>query len=291
MPRFFGTPDGVHVGQQFIDRKDLHEHGVHRPLQAGISGTGKEGADSIVVSGGYVDDEDHGDFIIYTGHGGNDPKTRRQVADQSPTASGNAGLITSRILGLPVRVIRGAHRGSSFAPPYGYQYAGLYLVSDAWAKVGRDGFRIFLFRLDRLPDQAEIWTRRPATSDPAFGTATISRRIRDTALSREVKQMYNFRCQVCGGTVPAFGERLYAEGAHIRALGRPHLGHDSLDNILSLCPNHHAQLDLGGMVILDDFSAATTSDLVPFADLTFASSHRVTLENARYHRHLWLAVA
>jgi putative restriction endonuclease len=38
----------------------------------GIHGTAKEGADSIVVSGGYVDDRDMGDVIIYTGEGGND---------------------------------------------------------------------------------------------------------------------------------------------------------------------------------------------------------------------------
>lgn len=31
------------------------------------------GADSIVVSGGYPDDADYGDEIIYTGHGGRDP--------------------------------------------------------------------------------------------------------------------------------------------------------------------------------------------------------------------------
>lgn len=42
-------------------------------MQAGISGSGEEGADSVVVSGGYEDDEDYGDVIVYTGHGGNDP--------------------------------------------------------------------------------------------------------------------------------------------------------------------------------------------------------------------------
>ena len=37
---------------------------------------------SIVLSGDYVDDEDMGDVIIYTGEGGRDPNTGRQVADQ-----------------------------------------------------------------------------------------------------------------------------------------------------------------------------------------------------------------
>jgi putative restriction endonuclease len=36
---------------------------------SGISGTRAEGADSIVVSGGYEDDEDFDDELIYTGAG------------------------------------------------------------------------------------------------------------------------------------------------------------------------------------------------------------------------------
>ncbi|GAB3333735.1 YDG/SRA domain-containing protein [Micromonospora halotolerans] len=73
---------------------------VHRPLQGGICG-GKDGAESIVVSGGYVDDEDYGDEIVYTGQGGNDPSTKRQVAHQELTL-GNAGLaVLSRDVGQP----------------------------------------------------------------------------------------------------------------------------------------------------------------------------------------------
>lgn len=288
MGRLFGTPEGVAVGQLFVDRNELHALNVHRPPQGGISGTGREGADSIVVSGGYVDDEDHGDYIIYTGHGGNDPNTKRQIADQSTTAPGNAGLITSRILGLPVRVVRGPHKTSPYAPPAGYQYAGLFLVTDVWPKIGKDGFRVLQFRLERLPDQKELWTKEAPVPDPAFATSTVTRRIRDTELSRTVKKMYSFSCQICHEAIPAFGERLYSEGAHIRPLGRPHLGDDSLNNILSLCPNHHTQLDLGGMIILDDFSVASPQNLRPFAELTFTNNHHLQVENAKYHRDLWV---
>jgi putative restriction endonuclease len=56
---------------------------VHRPTVSGISGTRAEGADSIAVNGGYEDDEDFGDEIIYTGAGGNDPNTGRQIHDQT----------------------------------------------------------------------------------------------------------------------------------------------------------------------------------------------------------------
>lgn len=290
MVRFFGTPDGVRVGQQFIDRRDLHESHVHRPLQAGISGTKAEGADSVVVSGGYVDDEDHGDYIIYTGHGGNDPNSGKQVSDQSADSPGNAGLITSRVEGFPVRVVRGPHRGSPYAPVSGYVYAGLFLVTQVRTVRGRNGFQIIQFRLDRILEQAELVTREPAEPDPAFATSTVSRRIRDSALSRELKALYAHSCQVCGTSIPGIGERLYSEGAHVRPLGRPHLGADLIDNLLCLCPNHHTELDLGGMVILEDFSLALTSDLKPFAELSFTRGHSLHPENAKYQREMWLAV-
>jgi putative restriction endonuclease len=53
----------------FASRRDLAEAGVHPPHPHGISGSGADGADSIVVSGGYEDDEDYGDLIVYTGAG------------------------------------------------------------------------------------------------------------------------------------------------------------------------------------------------------------------------------
>jgi len=64
--RTFGEINGVSPGDLFDDRAALAKAGVHPPLVAGISGGKHEGADSIVLSGGYEDDEDLGDTIIYT---------------------------------------------------------------------------------------------------------------------------------------------------------------------------------------------------------------------------------
>jgi hypothetical protein len=106
--RYFGELPGVPVRSAWATRAEVARAGVHRPTQGGISGTRAEGSDSIVVSGGYEDDHDEGDEIIYTGAGGNDPATGMQIADQTLDQPGNAGLVTSQNRGLPVRVIRGA---------------------------------------------------------------------------------------------------------------------------------------------------------------------------------------
>lgn len=106
MALVFGEIEGYGSGAVFESRKQLSDAGLHRPLQAGISGNGREGANSIVLSGGYQDDKDLGIEIIYTGQGGRDPDSGMQIADQELTR-GNLGLAVSKENGYLVRVIRG----------------------------------------------------------------------------------------------------------------------------------------------------------------------------------------
>jgi len=285
--RLFGTPEGVHEGQWFPSREALRAASVHAPLQAGISGTKSEGAESIVVSGGYVDDHDFGNYLIYTGHGGRDQRTGRQVGDQSPEASGNAGLITSWLQGLPVRVTRGANKDSEFAPKSGYVYSGLFVVTGHWPRRGKDGFLVQQFRLDALAGDFDRAAGGVIEADPAFSSTTVSRRIRDSAAARWVKRLYDDCCQICGTRIVGSQGRSYSEGAHVRPLGRPHLGPDNEANLLCLCPNHHTQLDMGGIVITDDHRVVA-ADGTEIGSLTFRGSHRLDPPNLRYQRELWI---
>src|SRR3954453_8518269 len=104
---------GVSVGTVYPKRAAVRAAGLHRHLMRGIAGRPDEGADAIVMSGGY-DDIDRGDEIVYTGEGGLDGNGNN-VADQELTG-GNAALVTSQLEGLPVRVIRGSELQSDFAP-------------------------------------------------------------------------------------------------------------------------------------------------------------------------------
>ncbi|MEM0964372.1 MAG: YDG/SRA domain-containing protein, partial [Bacteroidota bacterium] len=143
----FGHPPGVRLGARFADRVALSEAGVHRPRRAGIWGTQAEGAKSIILNCAFVDDEDRGAEVVYTGSGGRHPRTGRQIADQTLTR-GNLALAVSARRGLPVRVSRGVG-ARVFAPPEaGYRYDGLYRVTDYWDDVGQDGYRIWRFRLE-----------------------------------------------------------------------------------------------------------------------------------------------
>ena len=244
-----GHVPGVEVGTTFATRRDAALAGVHRPTVAGICGTAAGGAESVVLSGGFVDDEDFGDEILYTGEGGRDATTGRQSRPQMLTGR-NLSLVTSRRLGLPVRVVRlVTSRTERF-----YRYDGLFRVADYWTEPGRDGFPVWRFRLVRVQDT--VTYDAPEASGrvgepPPRVEATVSRVVRDTAVTREVKRLHRFRCQMCGDRVET-PSGPYAEAAHIRPLGRPHDGPDRLANVLCLCPTHHAAFDLYGVGVAED---------------------------------------
>jgi len=75
----------------------------------------------------------------------------------------------------------------------------------------------------------------------------ISRPVRDTAITREVKALYGGRCQICGEGPLKNGET-YVEAHHVTPLGQ-HRGPDHPSNVLVLCPNHHAEFEHGAIMV------------------------------------------
>jgi putative restriction endonuclease len=280
----FGEIPDIDEGHKFENRKEMMSTGFHRNWAMGIDGNGREGAAAIVLSGGYEDDEDHGDKIIYTGAGGNDPNTGKQVKDQSWLTPGNAGLRLSMDQGLPVRVIRGSNHKYEFSPSSGYVYAGLYSVVDAWEETGKSDFKICRFRLEysgqnKKRDLQGAINLNYTSKEKRRQEATILRIIRDTKIAHNIKTLYNYECQVCGETIPTQSGR-YAEGAHIKPLGRPHDGDDNTNNLICLCPNHHVMFDKGVFSITDDLKLIGGQN----GDLIIHPEHQLNLNNLQYHR-------
>lgn len=292
--RTSGHIPGFAEGAVFADRHRLSQSGVHAPPQAGISGAQDEGADSVVLSGGsYEDDEDFGDEVIYTGHGGCSLKTGQQVADQTLTLA-NLALARNWQRGLPVRLVRGFKPGSRTSPlrsARSYRYDGLFRVADCWCEPGRSGHLVWRFRLVKLsPDEAshtslpEPVAQTVAEDAPGDSAAprrvetTTLRVIRDTAQGRWVKKLYDWTCQMCGERLEGIGGP-YAEAAHVRPLGRPHDGPDTAANLLCLCPNHHSLLDYGGVGVADDLTLIGMP-----GRLRALPRHRLDPAHLRHHR-------
>ncbi len=282
--RYFGHVSGIAVGTTFANRAEASAAGIHRPRQAGISGSGNDGADSIVVSGGYVDDEDFGNRIIYTGHGGNDPNTRKQVADQV-LKSGNLALAISCDQQLPVRVLRGANGDPVHSPSSGYRYDGVFSVDRYWREVGSDGFLIWRFELSQIDDEWSI------SQSDEVGDGQPERRVarsmnvivRNSSLATWVKQIHNWHCQLCSARITTH-TGAYAEAAHIRPLGTPHNGPDQTSNILCLCPNCHKRFDAFVWHVSDAGQVVDTITRETLGDLRLDPRHQVGREHLAYHR-------
>ncbi|GAB4843676.1 Histone-lysine N-methyltransferase member suvh2 [Ancistrocladus abbreviatus] len=158
--RIVGSIPGVYIGDLFFFRMELCVVGLHGQCQAGIdylpssqSSNGEPIATSIIVSGGYEDDEDSGDVLIYTGHGGQD-KFNRQCNHQR-LEGGNLALERSMHYGIEIRVIRGFKYEGSLTTKV-YVYDGLYKIVDTWFDVGKSGFGVYKYRLIRIEGQPEM---------------------------------------------------------------------------------------------------------------------------------------
>ncbi|QNJ91196.1 HNH endonuclease [Mycolicibacterium fluoranthenivorans] len=285
--RFYGHIPGYPAETTFDSRAAASKAGVHRPLQAGICG-GSDGAESIVVSGGYVDDQDFGDVIIYTGHGGQDPNSNRQIKDQELTV-GNLGLVRSHLDGLPIRVVRGFEGNPAHSPASGYRYDGLYRVEEYWQDKGVEGYRIWRFRLVALDDTTAA---EPAEVDddpsapavpPGRVQTTIQRIIRSTKVAEKIKHLHDYTCQVCGVRLDTPAGP-YAEAAHIRALGTPHHGPDVVENLLCLCPNDHVRFDTGAIYIDQTRQVRASNDDSLLGALALKPAHKLDPDHLAYHR-------
>ena len=158
--RIVGSIPGIYIGDVFFFRMELVVVGLHGQPQAGIdylpssqSSNGEPIATSVIASGGYEDDVDGGDVIIYTGHGGQD-KHSRQCVDQK-LEGGNLAMERSMHYGVEVRVIRGIKYEGSVSSKI-YAYDGLYRIVDCWFDVGKSGFGVFKYKLLRIEGQAEM---------------------------------------------------------------------------------------------------------------------------------------
>ncbi|KAL9261123.1 E3 ubiquitin-protein ligase ORTHRUS 2-like protein, partial [Drosera capensis] len=148
---------GVLVGDNWEDRLACRQWGAHFPHVSGIAGQSTFGAQSVVLSGGYADDEDHGE-CGGRDLSGNKRTNKKQSFDQT-FCSGNEALRLSCRKGYPVRVVRsGKDKRSHYAPEKGVRYDGIYRIEKCWRKPGEDGFLVCRYLFVRCDNSPAPWT-------------------------------------------------------------------------------------------------------------------------------------
>jgi hypothetical protein len=89
----------------------------------------------------------------------------------------------------------------------------------------------------------------PDYTPPGRIKTSVSRIIRDTKLSRDIKEKYGRKCQICGLRISIASGGFYAEAHHIKPLGGLSQGPDTSDNLIVLCPTHHTEFDFGSIAV------------------------------------------
>ena len=150
--------NGLKVGQWWPMQICALRDGAHGSSMGGIAGKASIGAYSVIISGGGgYEDRDLGDIVWYTGSG-------KPGEDQTLT-TGNQALINNSITKYPLRVLRASKASSDFAPSSGLRYDGLYEVAEYDYAAGRDGFRVYKFKLVRKGNQESIKLNVPTPAD------------------------------------------------------------------------------------------------------------------------------
>ena len=279
----YGEIPGIEEGSIFKDRMELMKANVHTPWVNGIA----KGGASIVLNEGYKDDKDFGDEILYTGEGGRGGNSKKHVKDQTLT-KGNLALANNQVEGIPVRVSRGPKLRSPYAPDHVYRYDGLYRIDQYWSQSGDDGCLIYRYKLIKCSPSKNLHKKSRRTPVSYFGSNEAPKRevtqvvrvIRDSKVANEVKNIYEYKCQICCTKLVTPVSK-YAEGCHIKPLGIPHNGKDNLGNILCLCANCHVLFDYHALTILDDFTILETGK-----KLNLDPSHKINIENIKYKRNI-----
>ena len=123
------------------------------------------------------------------------------------------------------------------------------------------------------------------TDAPGRYTTVSDRILRDQTTVTALKEQYQYRCQICGQRryqTPTAG---YAEVHHLKPLGNPHSGPDIPENMLVVCPNHHADFDTGMVAIRpDEYTIAHGyDDTVAGSVVTLEDRHTIAPTFLEYH--------
>lgn len=146
--------------------------------------------------------------------------------DISPATVPNVAAVDS----LLARMRQGQYKNEKFGP------VGTALRR--YAEMVERNFSQNLQVADDIPDDLPQWLK-----------AEVSRVVRDVGLVKEIKELNEHTCQVCGIRLELSPGRFYSEGHHLKPLAKKHDGPDVHDNILCVCPNCHVKLDFAAIKI------------------------------------------
>lgn len=109
---------------------------------------------------------------------------------------------------------------------------------------------------------------------PQKNITEVNRFIRDSALVKKLKKLYQNQCQICGYTFEYEKNKFYSEVHHYNPLEEN--GNDDVDNMIVVCPNHHSEFDYKVIAIDVDVQSIIDKNGKKIDKITFLEGHKLS---------------
>ena len=105
----------------------------------------------------------------------------------------------------------------------------------------------------------------------------VIRFLRDPKKVKKLKELYHNKCQICGYTLEYDKGKFYSEVHHYNPLKAS--AADEEDNMIVVCPNHHAEFDHNMIAIDHDGTTIIDRGGKKIAAIRFKNEHSLDVKN------------
>lgn len=195
------------------------------------------------------------DILYYDGEG--------RGKDQKLTPA-NKALINSNETGRPIFGFRQRKDSNK------WQYIGILKVID-YNYILKDGYKTYEFKLKiqniPLPEttssELDAINERSKKEEPQLTEETIThsvnRKQRNEVFRSKIKEIYEYRCAICGKKRFTLAKYPEVEASHIYPKEKN--GSDDLRNGIALCKLHHWAFDNGLLAITNDYHVIVRDEI------------------------------
>ena len=105
----------------------------------------------------------------------------------------------------------------------------------------------------------------------------VMRFVRDSVKVKKLKELYQNKCQICEFTFEYTDGKFYSEVHHYNPLNAG--ADDDFDNMIVVCPNHHAKFDYNLIAIARDSKSIIDKNGNKIATIRFHVDHQLNINN------------
>lgn len=110
-------------------------------------------------------------------------------------------------------------------------------------------------------------------------TFEVQRFLRDSNKVKKLKKLYDNKCQICQHTFEYNAGKFYSEVHHYNPLKAS--ANDELDNMIVVCPNHHAKFDYNVIAIALDGTSIINTQGKKIGTIHFKNNHSISIQNIK----------